>query len=57
MLTAVLSDEEIDAICDGLKQNAAKVRYLRDTLTLPVHRIKPALTLLTAYFAGTIAAQ
>jgi len=24
-----LTDAEIDAICDGLKQNAAKVRFLR----------------------------
>lgn len=24
-----LSDDEVDAICAGLKQNAAKVRYLR----------------------------
>ena len=26
---ADLSDEEVDRICSGLKQNAAKVRYLR----------------------------
>ena len=25
-----LSDAEIDSICDGYKQNAAKVRYLRN---------------------------
>lgn len=24
-----LTDAEVDRICDGLKQNAAKVRYLR----------------------------
>lgn len=34
-----LSDAEIDAICDGLRQNAAKVRYLR-SMGLTV-RIKP----------------
>ena len=33
-----LSDEEIDAICAGLTQNAAKVRYLRRVLNLPVDR-------------------
>jgi hypothetical protein len=33
-----LSDEEIDAICAGLVQNAAKVRYLRQVLRLPVDR-------------------
>lgn len=32
-----LSDEEVDAICAGLKQNAAKVRYLRG-LGVPVQR-------------------
>lgn len=29
MLTPNLTDAEVDAICDGLKQSAAKVRYLR----------------------------
>lgn len=32
------SDAEVDALCDGLQQNAAKIRYLRDTLKLRVHR-------------------
>lgn len=36
--TVHLSDAEVDAICDGLTQNAAKVRYLRDTLKVPVER-------------------
>lgn len=38
MLTAALTDAEIDEICAGLKQNAAKVRYLRDVLKLCVSR-------------------
>jgi hypothetical protein len=29
MLDPDLTDAEVDRICDGLKQNAAKVRYLR----------------------------
>lgn len=29
MHTAALTDAEIDAICSGLKQSAAMVRYLR----------------------------
>lgn len=29
MSTADLTDEEVDAICHGYVQNAAKVRYLR----------------------------
>jgi hypothetical protein len=33
-----LSDEEVDDICAGLRQNAAKVRYLRDVLNVPVQR-------------------
>jgi hypothetical protein len=33
-----LSDEEVDAICAGLVQNAAKVRYLRRVLNLHVDR-------------------
>lgn len=40
MLPPDLTDAEIDAICDGLKQNAAKVRYLRG-LGLHVER-KPS---------------
>lgn len=32
-----LTDAEVDSICEGLKQNAAKVRYLRD-LGLHVER-------------------
>jgi hypothetical protein len=35
-----LTDDEIHDICDGLTQNAAQVRYLRETLGLTV-RIKP----------------
>lgn len=38
MLTACLTDEEIDTICAGLKQGAAKVRYLRDVMKVPVAR-------------------
>lgn len=33
-----LTDAEIDGICDGLRQPAAKVRYLRDVLRVPVER-------------------
>lgn len=33
-----LSDAEIDSICEGLTQNAAKVRYLEKTLGLVVAR-------------------
>lgn len=33
-----LSDGEVDAICAGLVQNAAKVRYLRSVLKLQVDR-------------------
>ena len=28
-MTLELTDEEVNSICDGLTQNAAKVRYLR----------------------------
>lgn len=35
--SAVLSDEEIDAICRPLRQHAAQIRYLR-TLHVPVER-------------------
>ena len=34
---ACLTDAEVDAICDGLVQNAAKLRYLR-RMGLPVER-------------------
>jgi len=33
-----LTDDEVDALCPDLVQNAAKVRYLRDTLGLRVER-------------------
>lgn len=33
-----LSDEEVDALCPNLTQNAAKVRYLREVLGLQVDR-------------------
>lgn len=33
-----LSDAEVDEVCDGLRQSAAKVRYLRDVLKVPVQR-------------------
>jgi len=33
-----LTDDEVDAICAGLVQNAAKLRYLRDVLKLRVDR-------------------
>jgi hypothetical protein len=33
-----LSDEEVDAICAGLVQSAAKIRYLRRVLHLHVDR-------------------
>lgn len=36
-LTSDLSDDEVDAICRGLTQNAAKTRFLR-TLGLRVDR-------------------
>lgn len=37
MLPAVLTDDEIDAICRPLRQHAAQIRYLR-TLQVPVGR-------------------
>jgi hypothetical protein len=37
MTLPFLSDEEIDGICDGLVQSAAKVRFLKG-LGLPVER-------------------
>ncbi len=36
-MTADLTDSEIDAICAGLRQSAAKVRFLK-SLGLRVHR-------------------
>lgn len=38
MASPILSDKEVDEICDGLTQAAAKVRYLRDVLRVPVER-------------------
>ena len=35
----ILSDAEIDALCEGLVQNAARIKYLR-SLGLTVH-VKP----------------
>lgn len=32
------TDEEVDALCDGLTQNAAKVRHLREVCKLRVDR-------------------
>lgn len=40
MTTPWLTDAEVDDMCAGLRQNAAKIRYLRDALKLPV-RTKP----------------
>ena len=37
MLTAALTDAEIEAICAGLRQGAAMVRYLQ-RLGVPVQR-------------------
>ena len=37
-MPVVLTDAEIDEICAGLRQNAAKVRYLRQVLQVPVIR-------------------
>jgi len=36
-VTTDLTDTEIDSICDGYVQNAAKIRYLR-AMGLTVHR-------------------
>ena len=33
-----LTDDEIDGICAGLIQSAAKIRYLRDVVRVPVER-------------------
>jgi hypothetical protein len=38
VLPPVLTDAEVDDICAGLKQNAAKIRYFRDTLKMHVLR-------------------
>lgn len=38
MLTAHLTDAEVDDICAGLRQNAAKVRYLQVVLKVRVQR-------------------
>lgn len=37
-MTPYLTDAEIDGLCAGLRQSAAKVRFLRDVLKLPVQR-------------------
>jgi hypothetical protein len=34
----ILSDDEIDEICAGLKQGAAKVRFIREVLKVPCER-------------------
>ena len=36
MSALYLTDEQVDRVCDGLKQPAAKLRYLRDQLKLRV---------------------
>lgn len=38
MTSPILTDAEIDEICAGLVQGAAKVRYLRDVLRVAVER-------------------
>jgi hypothetical protein len=35
---AALTDDEVAAICAGLRQGAAQVRYIRDVLHVPVAR-------------------
>lgn len=37
-MNPILSDAEVDEICDGLTQAAAKVRYFREVLRVPVER-------------------
>ncbi len=37
-LPPYLTDSEIDGICEGLKQKAAMVRYLRTVVKVPVER-------------------
>lgn len=36
MSALYLTDEQVDRVCDGLKQPAAKLRFLRDRLKLRV---------------------
>jgi len=36
--SAFLTDDEVDAICAGYVQNAAKVRFLREVVRVPVKR-------------------
>jgi hypothetical protein len=38
MSPAALTDDEVAAICAGLRQGAAQVRYIRDVLRVPVAR-------------------
>lgn len=38
MSTPWLSDEEVNALCDGLVQPAAQCRYLQDTLKIQCRR-------------------
>lgn len=38
MLPPFLTDEEVDAICAGYVQNAAKVRFLQQVVRVPVKR-------------------
>lgn len=38
MSSPILSDDEIDDICAGLTQGAAKVRFIRDVLKVPCER-------------------
>ncbi len=37
-MAPILTDAEVDEICAGLTQAAAKVRYFRDVLRVPVQR-------------------
>lgn len=37
-MNPILSDAEVDEICAGLTQAAAKVRYFREVLRVPVER-------------------
>lgn len=38
MADPFLTDDEVDRICAGLIQNAAKARYLREVVRVPVKR-------------------
>lgn len=38
MASPHLSDAEVDDLCAGLKQNAAKCRFLEEALRVPVRR-------------------